>query len=159
VWEWQCDVLECGHRRRLLPRMRLTSCLVSLYIYRETMSRPKIRHPPRRVRNPVLQRYEAQFWLSGRSWPTWASSAREPSSHASAVQETHLCLRHRALPGVTAPTSMDLQGGRKDGQHLARARRGHCLSARETAEWRRLRTLLRRMESLSRRAIRRKARS
>src|SRR5947209_18602956 len=23
---------------------------------------------------------------------------------------------------------MDLQGGRKDGQHLARARRGHCLS-------------------------------
>jgi len=45
-----------------------------------------------------------------------------------AVQETHLCLRHRACPASRPLLRMDLQGGRKDGQHLARARRGHCLS-------------------------------
>ena len=139
--------------------MRLTSCLVSLYIYRETMPRPKNSSPAPPRADPVLQRYEAQFWalraqlanlgffckgtvlarLMRCRKPTCACATEPARRHGPYFEWTS------KVAGKTVNIWLEPAA-------VTAYREG-------TAEWRRLRTLLRRMESLSRRAIRRKARS
>lgn len=65
----------------------------------------RIRHPPRRGRIPSSSATRPSSGPSGRSWRTWASSAREPSSHASCGVGNPRVPAPPSLPGVTAPTS------------------------------------------------------